>query len=296
MHFTRRNFIKSAALQCAALAALRPEARAAANSSPSYVLGKSAMRLGTVSYNLAKDWDIPTLIKNCVETGFQGVELRTTHRHGVEMSLGAGERAEVRRRFADSPVELWGLGSIFDYHTPDQARLRKDIEETKAYLLLARDVGASGIKVRPNALPPEVPVEKTLEQIGRSLREVGAFARDHGQEIRVEVHGRGTALLPNIRKIMDIADHPAVVVCWNSNPTDLEGAGFDANFDLVKHKIGAVHLRDLYVDDYPFRRLFTRLKEIGYKGYCLAEIPESNDPLRIMRYFRSQWLSYQGLL
>ena len=66
--------------------------------------------------------------------------------------------------------------------------------------------------------------------------------------------------------------------------------------NLVKNKIFSVHLRDLYLEEYPFERLFKRLKEIGFEGYCLAEIPESQDPLRVMRYFRALWLAYQNLL
>lgn len=62
------------------------------------------MRLG-----LAKDWDIPKIIEMCQKTGFEGVELRTTHAHGVEVSLGREER--VKKQFQDSPVELVGLGS-----------------------------------------------------------------------------------------------------------------------------------------------------------------------------------------
>jgi len=254
------------------------------------------MKLGTVTYNLAQDWDVPTIIKNCEATGFQGVELRTTHKHGVEVSLTGAQRAEVKKRFADAKVELMGLGSAFDYHTPDQQKLRRDMAATKEYIVLARDVGATGVKVRPNGLPKEVPVEKTLEQIGKSLRELGEFAKDHGQMIRLEVHGAGTSLLPNIRRIMDVADHSNVGVCWNSNPTDLDGAGFDHNFDLVKDKIVAVHLRDLYVEDYPFRKLFARLNAIQFSGFCLAEIPPSTDPLRVMRYFRALWLAYQDAL
>lgn len=256
----------------------------------------SRIKLGTVTYNLAKDWDIPTLIANCSRTGFQGVELRTTHKHGVEVTLSAAARADVRKRFADSPVELYSLGSAFDYHTPDASRLRADIEATKQYLQLAHDVGASGIKVRPNGLPKEVPEEKTLEQIGRSLRELGETARSLGQQVRLEVHGGGTSSLPRIRRIMDVADHPAVGVCWNSNQTDLEGAGFDANFDLVASRIIEVHMRDLFLAEYPFRRLFERLNAIGYTGYTLAEIPESADPVRVMHYYRGLWLAYQGLI
>jgi len=254
------------------------------------------MHLGLVTYNLAKDWDVPTIIKNCEQTQFEGVELRTTHAHGVEVTLTKAQRAEVKRRFQDSKVKLMGLGSAFDYHTPDQTKLRKDIEATKEYIVLAREVGATGVKVRPNGLPPEVPVEKTLEQIGRALRELGEFASDQGQQIRLEVHGSGTSLLPHIKTIMDVANHPNVGVCWNSNQTDLAGDGFDRNFDLVKDKIVSVHMRDLYLAEYPFRRLLTRLSEIGFSGFTLAEIPESKDPLRVMHYFRGLWLAYQGLL
>lgn len=254
------------------------------------------MRLGLVTYNLAKDWTIDTLIRNCKAAQFEGVELRTTHAHGVEVTLSPAQRADVKQRFADSGVELMGLGSAFDYHTPDADKLRKDIDATKEYIRLAHGVGASGVKVRPNGLPREVPVDKTLEQIGRSLRELGVFASDHGIQIRLEVHGGGTSLVPNIKKIMDIADHPNVGVCWNSNQSDLEGAGFDANFDLVKDKIVAVHMRDLYLDEYPFRKLLQRLGQIGYKGFCLAEIPESQDPVRVMRYYRGLWLAFQGML
>jgi sugar phosphate isomerase/epimerase len=253
------------------------------------------MKLGIVTYNLAKDWDIETIIKNCEATGFEGVELRTTHAHKVEVGLSKAEREAVKKRFAGSKVQLYGLGSAFDYHTPDAAKLRKDIEATKEYIVLAHDVGASGVKVRPNGLPKEVPVEKTLEQIGRSLRELGEFGAQHGQMIRLEVHGSGTSLLPHVRKILDVADHRNVGACWNSNQTDLEGEGFDHNFGLVKDRIVEVHMRDPYLAEYPWRRLLNGLVAAGYRGFCLAEIPESTDPLRVMRYFRALWLAYQGL-
>jgi len=53
---------------------------------------------------------------------------------------------------------------------------------------------------------------------------------------------------------------------------------------------------DLYLEDYPFRRLMTRLNEIRFTGFCLAEIPPSTDPVRLMKYYRALWLAYQNLL
>lgn len=297
---SRRDFIKATSLGVASLGLISPHPAGAATLPGSTTApagaNKSQMRLGTVTYNLGKDWDIPTLIKNCTEAKFEGVELRTTHNHGVEVTLSKNERAEVKRRFADSPVELVSLGSAFDYHTPDQEQLRKDIAATKEYIVLAHDVGATGVKVRPNGLPKEVPPEKTLEQIGRSLRELGEFGAPLGQRIFLEVHGAGTSLLPNIKTIMDVADHSHVGVCWNGNPNDLAGEGFEHNFNLVKDKIFTVHMRDLYLEEYPFRKLFASLVENGYTGYCFAEIPGSADPVRLMKYYRALWLAYQNLL
>lgn len=297
MKTNRRNFLKTAGITLGAATAFAPDALNAQAAKPaSFIKQPSKMKLGIVTYNLAKDWDVPTIIKNCTETKFQGVELRTTHKHGVEVTLTKAQRDAVKKQFRDSPVELMSLGSAFDYHTPDQSKLRADIAATKEYIVLAHDVGAGGVKVRPNGLPKEVPPEKTLEQIGKSLRELGGFAADYGVQIRLEVHGRDTSLLPNVKTIMDVAAHKLVGVCWNSNPTDLDGAGFAHNFNLVKDKIFTVHTRDLHLEDYPFRELIAALNQTGYTGYCLAEIPESPDPLRVMRYFRSLWLAYQNLL
>ncbi|PYJ58588.1 MAG: xylose isomerase [Verrucomicrobia bacterium] len=290
----RRDFLQRAGLGLGALGFAAQAVLAAEK--PASFAQPSKIRLGTVTYNLAKDWDIPTIIKNCEEAKFDGVELRTTHAHGVEVTLNKVQREEVKQRFRDSNVELMGLGSVFDYHTPDQTKLRKDMVATKEYIVLAHDVGAPGVKVRPNAIPREVPAEKTLEQIGKSLRELGEFGDGYGVQIRLEVHGTETSLLPNIKTIMDAAGHRNVGVCWNSNQTDLVGEGFDHNFNLVKDKIFTVHMRDLYLDEYPFRKLLTGLNEIGFTGFCLAEIPESNDAVRVMKYFRGLFLAYQNLL
>lgn len=245
------------------------------------------MKLGLVTYLLGKDWDVPTIIKNCAETRFEGVELRSTHAHGVEDDLNDDQRDRVRKQFEDSPVELVGLGTAFEYHSPDRQVLRENIEGTKRYVELAHDVGATGIKVRPNGVAKGVPLERTLEQIGHALHECGQFAEGYGIDIRLEVHGRVTSELPHIARMMEVADHPNVVVCWNSNAADLEGDGLEANFALVQQKLGMVHIHDLYDPAYPYRGLFRLLAAAGYDGYCLAECPGSTDPVRVMHYYRA---------
>ena len=253
------------------------------------------MKLGIVTYNIGKDWDLDTLIANCEGTGFDGVELRTTHAHGVEVELSAAERAAVRKRFDDSKVEIVGLGSAFEYDAIDPEELKQHIEGTKEYIRLAHDLGVSGIKVRPNKIHVDegVEIETTLEQIGVSLAECGEFARDLGVQIRLEVHGRTTSDPANIRKIMDYADHDNVFVCWNSNMTDLVDGSIDGNFASLQEYIRLVHITELW-NEYPWSRLFELLRQSGYTGFCLAEIPASADAIRLMCYYRALWRALAG--
>jgi sugar phosphate isomerase/epimerase len=248
------------------------------------------MQLGLVTYMWGAEWDLPTLLKNCEETGFLGVELRSTHKHGVEPALDSAARLEVAQLFNDSPVELVGLGSACEYHAADPAVVRKNIEETKAFVNLCHDCGGTGVKVRPNGFPADVPMERTIEQIGRSLNEVAAYGEGYGVQIRLEVHGHGTAELPHIKSIMDIADHPNAAVCWNANPTDLNGDGLEYNFKLVQDRLGdTVHIHDL-ISEYPWPEFFGLLKGVDYRGWTLLEEGSPPvEPIRVMKYYRKLW-------
>lgn len=270
---SRRSWLAGSLATSGALLFGGPDARTAFAQTEAGI-DSVPLKLGLVTYNWGKDWDIPTIIANCTETGFAGVELRSTHKHGVEITLSEAERADVKSRFDDSEVELMGLGSACEYHSPDPAVVKKNIEETKAFIQLCHDVGGSGVKVRPNGLPAGVPIEKTLQQIGQSLNEVAQYGADYGIQIRLEVHGKGTSELPNVKTIMDIADHPNNVVCWNCNPEDLKGEGFEHNYSLVENRMGTVHIHDLRKDNYPWDDLFKRLrtnKSPGFTGWTLIE-------------------------
>jgi len=186
--------------------------------------------------------------------------------------MSVPEREEVRKQFADSPVEIVGMGTNEQYDYPDQERLRESIETTKKWLHLSKDIGGSGVKVKPNQFHEGVPHEKTLEQIGKSLDELGRYALDIGQVIRLEVHGRGTQQLPNIKKIMEYVTNKGAGVCWNSNDQDLDGQGLEYNFNLVKEYFAdTVHIRELNLGDYPYQKLMDMFVKMNYKGWILLE-------------------------
>ncbi|MGI8916945.1 MAG: sugar phosphate isomerase/epimerase family protein [Chloroflexota bacterium] len=245
------------------------------------------MHLGLVTYNLAADWDLGTLLQRCAATGFEGVELRTTHAHGVEETLSTEQRREVRQRFADSPVQLFGLGSIYEFHSLDPAVVRQNVEGTKRCLQLAHDLGASGVKVRPNGHQEKagVPREQTLEQIGRAARECGQTAQELGVELRMEMHG-AVRQAGTMRRIFEVAGD-ACWACWNSNEDDVQDGSIKQAFDQVSHWIREAHITRLWNPAYPYREFFSLLKGVNAECFCLAEIPASADPEELMHYYRA---------
>ena len=230
------------------------------------------IKLGFVTYLWGKDWDQDTLIRNLTESKIHGVELRVEHAHKVSPALTKEERILVRKKFSDSPVQIVGMGTNqqFDYAEP--AKLRESIEQTKSFFQLSHDIGGLGVKVKPNQFRAGIPHERTIEQIGQALNELAKYGADMGQKLRLEVHGNETQELYNIKAIMEVASHPNATVCWNCNQQDLNGAGLEANFDMVKARFGdTCHVRELNDSTYPYQDLMKLFLKNKYEGWILLE-------------------------
>jgi sugar phosphate isomerase/epimerase len=293
---TRREFTRAGLAASLAAALPWPAFRAA---------DKAGFHLGLVTYNVAKDWDLDTILRNCHAAGLEGVEFRTTHAHGVERTLSPAERATVGQKCRDAGLTQLSLGSVCEFHSPDPAAVRSNVDDCREWVRLAKDLGARAVKVRPNGLPKDVPEQKTLEQIGRSLAECGGFARDHGVEIWCEVHGDQTRLPARMRRIMDACAHPSVGVTWNSNDSDVAGGSIAASFELLQPFIRCCHITDIGVAappgspapplaqaSYPYRELFARLAASGFTGFTLCEYPQpvaAADGAAWLSGYRRRW-------
>jgi hypothetical protein len=249
--------------------------------------------LGTVTYNVPKDWDLATLLRILPEAGIHAVEFRTTHAHGVEPTLSAAERAEVKRRCADAGMRQLSLGSICEFHSPDPAVVQQHVATCAEFVRLAHDIGALGVKVRPNGLPKEVPVERTLEQIGRALRQCGAVRRrsrrgDLARGARRRDAGAG----------QHARDHGRVRTPERRHQLEQQsdrraGRIGAAAFDLLKPFLMTVHINDLE-SGYPYRELFGLLREAKFRRYTLIEVatpvPASDSGLEFYTaYYRRRW-------
>lgn len=273
MTTSRRGFLSDgfrSAVGLCALAALRPLGSPGTDAPATQA---SRLRFGFTSYQWGMDWDIPTMIANLQQAEVYGVELRTSakYAHGVEPEMNQDRRREVKKQFADSPIKLVGIASAERLDWPEPARLKEAIERIKAHLKLSQDVGASGVRVFPNQFHPNVPHERTIEQIATALNQLAAATADSGQEIRLEAHGPAGAL-PTIRAIMDRVTNPHVRVKLNSDVRDTQGGGFEHNFNLVKGFLGhTIHLHNLKDERFPYPLQVRLLARTNWNGWALLE-------------------------
>lgn len=284
--FSRRSLLTAAA----ATPALLSTAGAAENVKP-----VSKFKLGLVSYNVSATWDLKTTLDICKRVGIAAVECRTTHKHGLEPSLDAEARKNVKKQFADAGIVFWGCGSICEFHSAESSVVEKNVETCKQFVKLVADLGGKGVKVRPNGVAKGSTPEKACEQIGKALIECGKAASDAGVEIWVEVHGSVTQLPKNMKAIMDFCGHPSVGVTWNSNATDLANGSIAEGFELLKSHIKSCHINNLENDangKYPYRDLFKRLAGIGYDRYTLIEVGNTFEPGNgeaYLRLYKAMW-------
>jgi sugar phosphate isomerase/epimerase len=253
------------------------------------------MRLGCVTYNILKDFDLETLIPLLEKTGLEAVELRTQHKHGVEPSLGKAERQKVAERFAASRVRLLSYGSTAEFHSTDEAVRRKNVEDAKAFIDLAHDTGAWGVKVRPNGLPAEATREITIGRIAECLRELGNYGVGRGVEVWMEVHGKDTQVPEASAAIMKATKHEQVGLCWNSNPTDVKNGSVRESFALLQPWIRNVHINEL-VSGYPYKELFALLRASRYERYLLCESQEAKEPERYLRWYNALYREWAKLV
>ncbi|MDE0959198.1 MAG: TIM barrel protein [Planctomycetota bacterium] len=258
-------------------------------------LPAARFRFGLVTYLWGQDLSLPRLIDSCKSSGLEGVELRTTHAHGVEPALTRQQRVEVKQRFDDSPVTCVGIGSNEKLHHPDAARLKSAMDATRAFLKLSAEIGGSGVKVKPDQCPEGEDLDRTIERIGGALQQLGKEAADIGQQIRLEVHG-SCAKLPLMERILEVADHPSVGACWNSNDSDLAGDGLEKNFARVEKRLAeTLHVRRLDEQRYPYKTLFKLLRQQRWAGWMLLEAHDRPPEARV-EALRAQRVQFDAMV
>ncbi|MBM4086000.1 MAG: sugar phosphate isomerase/epimerase, partial [Planctomycetes bacterium] len=244
---------------------------------------RKTMKLSLLSFNIAKDMELPKMLSAAKAKGFEGVEFRAdaNHKHGVELDRTLAERKAIRHCCEDMGIAIACVGTGTRYESPDEKVRRENIDRAKRFVELAHDLGCGRIRVFGNAFPKGVEKADVVKWVGEALRELGEFAEKTSVDVLLEMHG-DFYYWEYCLKAVQLANHPKIGIIPNCDPREVKTGGVRQSYEAVKTYVRHVHMHELDEPSYPYKEFFGLLKRDGYKGYLSAEIKESADPERVM--------------
>ncbi len=257
MTFTRRSFIRSAAVALAASAFCPPLARGAA--------AQAKIRVGSCSLSLDK----------AKEAGLEGVQVWAGGAADVLDIHKPETRARYKAQMAATGLPvcsfMMGLLNQFPFATDPRAPawLAQAIDA-------AKDLGVDNILVaffgkgdlQHNRQVKEAEFAETVKR----LREAAPRAKDAGVSLAVE---NMLSAEQNLR-LLDAVNHEAVSLYYDVYNTG-RSMGYDSPAEIrsLKGRISQIHYKNgpKYLDDDKayFESVSAAIREIGYSGWIILE-------------------------
>ena len=142
------------------------------------------MKLGLLTYNLGRDWNLEKLIEVSKKYGYAGIEFRvdSEHKHGVEVDSGKKARKEIKNRLEDAYIEAIGIGTSSRFESNEAGIRKENIERAKKCVELASDIDAKYIRVFGNQFQAGSDREEVVKWVGEALAEINEFAKPYKVE------------------------------------------------------------------------------------------------------------------
>ncbi|NCO42827.1 MAG: hypothetical protein AUJ96_10405 [Armatimonadetes bacterium CG2_30_66_41] len=250
------------------------------------------MKLSLLTFNIARDMPLEEVIRVAKETGFAAIEFRAeaNHAHGVEPSLSAEERQQVRRKMEDAYLATSCIGTSSRFESPDPEARKQMVEHTKQFVELASDLHCGRVRVFGNDLPKGVDSADCTKYVGDCLRELGEHAEPLGVDVLLEMHGQFNFWQYTLAAV-EHAAHPRVDIVYNCDPRDVIAGSIAETYSHVWDRIRHIHLHELD-SSYPYKELFGLLRTDGYDGYLSSEIEGSTDPERVLGLYSALFYAW----
>ncbi|MDQ0984584.1 sugar phosphate isomerase/epimerase [Streptomyces sp. V2I9] len=172
--------------------------------------------------------------------GYQGVELRVHPEEPVHPGLSSLERADVVEVFKAAGVEIVALAGYVQVATEGDDE--PVLAELSALLKLARDLGASSVRVFPGGGDQER--EEADAAAARRLGALAPAAADLGVSILLETHDTHRAGL-DVARIVGTVGHPRIGAIWDVLHTWLAGEEPAASHAVLAPHLGYVQVKDV---------------------------------------------------
>jgi sugar phosphate isomerase/epimerase len=228
-------------------------------------------------------WD--AVLATAKRFGYDGVEPRAQaeHAHGVEVAATPQERAVIGRQAGDAGIAISCLATSCSYTAGEPAKLQQMMDDSRALIALAHDIGAPCMRVFGGPIPAGMTREEAVNQVADSLAALAIEANDAGVVLCVETHD-SWCNASDLACVIKRVGHPNVQVNWDIMHPVRAKMTMDEAFAAIRPYVRHVHFHDGKEDEtrniqlcpigqgvVDHRRAVQLLRSIGYAGHLSGE-------------------------
>lgn len=244
------------------------------------------IRLSTMS-SVCPDWTLDETIAGMKRHGFEGYEPRVEwgHRAGVEATMSAAERAEVRKRFEEEGLKICCVATGCKFAMAEADVRAKNAEDLKKYIDFAGDLGAPYVRVFGGAIPGGE-LYGVAKYVADAVRPTLDLAQSRGVTVLMETHDDWRRAA-QVRAVIRELNHPAFQALWDIMHTQRVFESPEESFAVLAPHVRHLHLHDgKYSDDglkldaqillgegiIDHAGPFKLLNQAGFDGYASVEV------------------------
>ncbi|MFG2571226.1 sugar phosphate isomerase/epimerase family protein [Streptomyces sp. NPDC048481] len=188
---------------------------------------------------------VSEVLRLAVAHGYHGVEVRAHPEEPVHPGLTPQERADVAAEFKAAGVEILGVAGYARVAAPGDDE--PVLDEIRALVGLARDLGAPFVRVFPGGAPDGAEEQSDADADAIAARRLGTAAEhaaDFGVRILVETHDSHRTGADVIRIIGPVG-HRQVGALWDVMHTWLGGEQPQDTYAALSPFLGYVQVKDI---------------------------------------------------
>ena len=230
----------------------------------------------------APNWSLEETAKRAREYGYAGVDLRLLDGDVISLESVSANKSRIKSLFPANDLPVSVLATSVRLATKDPEVRNKTLDEARAWIDLAAELGVPVIRYFAARNPPELDLEASIQAVGDMLASLSEHAQKSQVKIGVETHDEFASATVTGRAI-DMAQSPAVGAVWDMWHTNRAGETPAQALDALKSRVINVHLKDaqraggkwqlvlLGEGDIPVKEGLRQLKQRGYDDYISVE-------------------------
>ena len=230
------------------------------------------------------EWTWEKILEEAGRLGYDGIEIR-----GLEGEMFLPKARpflpenleQTKKDLKQQGLEIICLDTSCSLH--DESGYQTNMEEGKATIDLARELGVPYIRVFGNNIPNPYEKQQSILWVAKCLEELGEYAEDKDVCVLIETHG-DFAASDDLSAVLSHTHSPAIGVLWDVNhPYKAFGEPMAVTYDRLGKYIRHTHYKDsrgkgphaklclVGEGDLPIGESLDILKQHHYDGYLSLE-------------------------